>query len=216
MSETTATVAPEKVDLDSIDNSMVEDKIEINPDVNPMEAPPPVADGIHRVKLTGAADWEQCETKPNRTSGESRGYFKTQFRGQVVSDDPKTNNKLVFGRENTLTFDGKNTMAYIMLQILGGNKVESAREFIKTLDTPLKLAKAFKEALAGEPIVKLSTKWIARYNAGTKEEPEYKTALSGMANFPKNPDGTYRHVFNLKGVGEVAAQAVIQDYFPDV
>jgi hypothetical protein len=203
-----------KVDLDSLDSSMVAEEIELNPDANPMEGPPPIDDGVHRVKLYLSPDWEQKETKPNK-AGEKRTYFATKFSAGVVSED-SNNNRRVFERVNTLVFDGKNPMAYIILQILGGAKNAQARAFVESLTTPLALAKAFREALAGEPIIKVSTKWVAQYNDGTPEAPKYKTALSGQKNFPKVPGSDrYNHVINIKGTGEVAAQAKIQDYFPD-
>lgn len=203
------------VDLDSLNGGLLEESITISADVNPMAGPAPVPDGVHRVKLVGATEWFQNETKPNKNSGESTTYLKTQFSAIVVSDDPKLNNKRVFGRVNTLTFDGKNEMAYIMLQILGGKTNPDARAYVEGLKDIKDLATAFRSALAAEPIIKLQTKWVAQYNAGTKEDPDYKTYLSGMANFPNDPAGGKSHVVQVKGVGEVTAQAVIQDYFPD-
>lgn len=215
MAEEATVQQAEKVDLDSLNDSMVAEKIEINPDANPMEAPPPPDDGVYRVKLTGANEWEQSETRPNKRSGESTTFYKTQFRAQILAEGTKNNNKILFGRENTLTFDGKNVMAYILLQVYGGSKNEQARNFVAGLDTPLKLAKAFQQTLAGEPIIKVSSKWVARYKTGTGEETKYLTAKSGQKNFPKNPDGTYAHVIQVAGVGDVKANAEIQDYFPD-
>lgn len=205
-----------KVDLDTLDSTLVQEEIELNPDANPMEGPPPVDDGIHRVKLLlDSGSWEMKETRPNKNTGEKRTYYACKFSAAVVSEDAN-NNRRLFARVNTLTFDGKNVMAYIILQRLGGSKVEEARKYVESIKNPLDLAKAFTAALAGEPIIKVSSKWVASYNDGTQAEPKYKTALSGQRNFPKVP-GTdrYNHVTNVKGHGEVAAQAVIQDYFPD-
>lgn len=206
-------VQPIKVDLDTMDSSLVEENIEINPDANPMDSPPPIDDGVHRVKLILDPDWSMAETKPNK-EGNKTTFYKCKISGQVVSED-KNNNRRVFANLNTLTFDGKNQMVWIMMQILGGNKNEQARSFVAGLKSQLEIAKAFKEALSGEPIIKVKTKWSAQYNAGTKEKADYKTALSGQQNFPKNPDGTYKHVVNVRGFGEVAARANIEDYFPD-
>lgn len=205
----------EKVDLDNLSDSMVAERIEINPDANPMEAPPPPDDGVYRVKLTGGNDWEQAETRPNKTSGESTTYYKTQFRAQIIAEGTKNNNKILFGRENTLTFDGKNVLAYILLQIKGGSKNEQARAFVAGLDTPLKLARAFQQTLAGEPIIKVSSKWRASYKSEVNGETKYLTAKSGQNNFPRNPDGTFQHVITVPNVGDVKANAEIQDYFPD-
>ena len=213
MADETQTAAATKVDLDNIDSSLVEESIELNPDANPMEAPPPVDDGTWRVKLTGADDWTNKDTKPNK-AGESTSYLATQFSGIVIAEGTPNNNKRVFGRVNTLVFDGKSEMAYILLQIYGGKASAEARAKVEALKKFTDLAKAFRAAIAAEPIIKVATKWIARYNAGTKEAPDYKTALSGQANFPSNGAGGKLHVINVKGSGDCAAQAVIQDYFP--
>lgn len=202
------------IDLDSLDSSLVQENIVLNPDVNPMEAPPPVDDGVHRVKLTGAQDWKPGDTKPNK-NGDTQPYLSTQFSGVVIAEGTKNNNKRVFGRVNTLAFDGKSEMAYILLQVYGGKDNEDARAKIAGLKTFVDLAKAFRNAIAGEPIIKVSTKWQARYNAGTKEAPDYKTAYSGQKMFPSDGNGGNKHIVSVKGAGDVAAQAVIQDYFPD-
>jgi len=203
-----------KVDLDSLDSSMVQETIDINPDVNPMEAPPPVDDGTHRVKLMGADDWKPGDTKPNK-NGESTTYLSTKFSGAVIAEGTKNNNKRVFAYANTLVFDGKSVMAYILLQIYGGKNSPEARAKVEALKNFVDLAKAFRAAIAAEPIIQVSTKWAARYNAGTKEKPDYKTAKSGQNNFPSDNAGGKLHVINVPGYGDVAAQAEIQDYFPD-
>lgn len=202
-----------KVDLDNIDSSLVEESITLNPDANPMEAAPPVDDGTWRVKLTGADDWTNKDTKPNK-SGESTSYLATQFSGIVIAEGTPNNNKRVFGRVNTLVFDGKSEMAYILLQIYGGKANPEARAKVEALKNYVDLAKAFRNAVAGEPIIRVATKWVARYNAGTKEAPDYKVAQSGQKTFPSNGAGGHVPVVTVKGFGEVRAQAEIQDYFP--
>lgn len=216
----TAVATSSKVSLDELDARMVEEKIEINPEANPMEAPPPPDDGIHRVKLVlDTNSWEQKETKPGK-DGKKRAYLSCQFYGVIVAEGTKNNNKRVFGRVNTLVFDGKNEMAYILLQALGGKTNPQAVNTVTKLENYIELAKAFQQVLAGEPIVRVETQWVARYNAGTKEDPDYKTAKSGQKNFPlvdpKDLSKGYRHIVEVRGHGEVNAQAVIQDYFPDV
>jgi hypothetical protein len=213
MSEEAVQSVATKVDLDSIDSSLVEESIVLNPDANPMEAPPPVDDGTWRIKLTGADDWTNKDTKPNK-NGESTSYLATQFSGIVIAEGTKNNNKRVFGRVNTLVFDGKSEMAYILLQIYGGKASAEARAKVEALKNYVDLAKAFRAAVAGEPIIRVSTKWVARYNAGTKEAPDYKVALSGQSNFPSDNAGGRVPVVQVRGVGDVRAQAEIQDYFP--
>ena len=212
MSEETAVA--QKIDLDNIDSSLVEEKVELNPDANPMEAPPPVDDGTWRVKLVGADDWTPGDTKPNK-NGESRAYLKTKFSGIVIAEGTPNNNKRVFQNVNTLSFDGKSEMAYILLQIYGGKGSAQARKKIEDIKNYVDLAKAFRTAIAAEPIIKIKTKWSARYNAGTKDAPDYKVYLSGQSNFPSNGAGGKLNVVSVKGAGDISAQANIEDYFPD-
>lgn len=207
-----------KVSLDELDATLVEDKIEINTDANPMESPAPVADGIHRMKLViDEKSWVQKETKEGK-NGQKTSYLGCKYYAVCIDPGPNEN-KRVFGQVNTLVFDGKSEMGYIILQALGGKNNAGAAEAVKGLDNRLKLAKAFQQCLASEPIVRIETKWSARYNAGTKEEPDYKTYLSGMKGFPlvdpKDPSKGYKHLVNVKGAGEISAQAQIEDFFPD-
>jgi len=212
--ETTAVL--QAIDLDTLDSSLVQENVEYNLDANPMATPPPVDDGIHRVKLVGDPQkWFMKETKENK-NGEKTSYLQTQFYGVVIEEGSKNNNKRVFKNwVSTLTFDGKSEMAYILLQIYGGKNDPNARAKVEALSNFVKLGQAFKDALASEPIIKVSTKWFARYNAGTKEKPEYKTAKSGQNNFPSDGAGGKQHIINVAGFGDVAATAEIQDYFPD-
>lgn len=209
------TAAAVSVDLDQIDSSLIAENITLNPDVNPMEAPPPVDDGTHRVKLVGATDWVNKDTKPNK-QGNSTSYLSTKFSAIVIAEGTKNNNKRVFKNwVSTLVFDGKNEMGYILLQIFGGKNNPEARQKVAALTNYVDLAKAFRTALAAEPIIRVSTKWVASYNAGTKEEPDYKTAKTGQKTFPSNGAGGHIPVVEVKGVGEVRAVAEIQDYFPE-
>jgi hypothetical protein len=216
MAEETTTAVMEAIDLDILDSSLIQEEVQINVDANPMEQPPPVDDGVHRVKLFGdPKKWFPAETKENK-NGEKTSYLKTSFYGVVIAEGTKNNNKRVFKNWiSTLVFDGKSEMAYVLLQIYGGKGNPEARAKVEKLKNFADLAKAFRDALAGEPVIKVSTKWFARYNAGTKEKPDYKTAKSGQTNFPSDGAGGRRHIINVPNIGDLAAMAEIQDYFPD-
>ena len=114
-------------------------------------------------------------------------------------------NKRLFFNVNTLVFDGKNEMVYILLQALGGKNNPQAAEAVKKLENYAELAKAFQQVLAGEPIVRVETQWSARYNAGDKEKPDYRTAKTGQKNFPlldpKDVTKGYNHKLDIKGHG---------------
>lgn len=210
----------QNLNLDDIDSSLIEETIEISADANPLAAPAPVDDGVHRVKLAVVENsWEGKETRPNKTTGNSQAYISCKVTGTVIAEGTKNNNKRLFENLNTLVFDGKSVMGYILLQVWGGKDNAQARHKLEQLKNYVDLAKEFKKILSSEPIVKVSTKWVARYNAGDKDDPDYKTALSGQKNFPMlkpgSPEAGFNHIVQVKNHGEASAQAVIQDYFPD-
>jgi hypothetical protein len=206
-----------KFNLDEADDSLVQEVVDLNPESNPLEGPPPVNDGVHRFKLYFVDDTEKSSY--TNKQGQAVPFFKLQFYGVCIDEDGPDNNKRIFGRENTLIFNGKNTLAYIIDKIYGDNAESHA--YVKTLgdSSGLKLAKAFKQALAAEPIIKAKTEWNASFKdeeASAKAgKPKYRVAKSGQKNFPKNPDGSFRPVVNVEGVGEVKAQAKVLDYFAD-
>lgn len=208
-----------KVDLDSIDSSLISETIEINPDANPLEAPPPVVDGVARYRLILQDDsWEQRETKENK-QGNKTTFLMVKFSGQNVMEGTQDNNKRVFNIVNTLVFDGKSEMAYILLKALGDTA--EAKAYVAGLKNYVDLARAFKDVLKGEPIIRIETKWVAQRKVEEEgKKTKYETVKSGMRSFPpidpKDPSKGYKHIIvDPKTQTEIAAQAVIQDYFAD-
>jgi hypothetical protein len=106
-------------------------------------------------------------------------------------------------------------MGYILLQIFGGKNNPEAVRKVSALKNYVDLAKAFRDAISGEPIIKVRTKWTVRYNAGTKEKPDYKVAKSGQNNFPSDGKGGRLHIINVPNVGDLAAKAEVEDYLAD-
>lgn len=221
VAEATQEQVSQKVDLDSLDANLVEETIEINVEANPMEEPPPVEDGTWRAKVLIQDDsWEHRETKENK-SGNKTAYLSCKGSFQILDEGGKNNNKRVFiSFLSTLVFDGKCEMAYLLIQMLGGT--QDAKMEVSGIKNYVQLAKRFKEVAAGEPIIRVSTKWVAQYQDGVDEKNgknKYKVAVSGMKNFPPIPGSNppaYRHIFNHRQSGqEVKARAEIQDYFPD-
>ncbi len=209
-----------KVDLDSLDGNLIQEEIQINSDINPLEAPPPVADGVHRFKLILQNDsWEKRETKENK-QGNKTTFIMVKFSAACVEEGSQDNNKRVFNIVNTLVFDGKSEMAYIIKMALGNTP--EAKAYVEGLKNYADLAKAFRDVLASEPIIKIQTKWVAQRKVTEEgKKDKYETVLSGQRNFPpvdpKDLSKGFRHIIvDPKTRTEVAAQAVIQDYFADV
>lgn len=202
----------QEIDLDLLDADLIEETIDIDPDANPMEGPLPVADGVHRVKLIAGEGWKHKES--TFKDGSVHPFIVANFSAQVIDEGVDFNKRIFPMPITTLVFDGKSEMAYILTAIYGGD--DAAKQKVKTLNNYVKLGQAFKAALAGEPIVKATSKWVAKYKDGVKNGKDvYKTALSGMKNFPKNPKGQHIPTVNVKG-NEVTARAEIIAYAADV
>ncbi len=215
MSETATATEQEKqgaiaVDLDNLDGNLVQEHIEIDPNANPMILSP-VDDGKHRVKLSITEDgWKAKDTE----GASPRAYLGCKIQGVVIAEGTKNHNKRVFKSVNTLVFDGKSELAYILAKALGDTP--EVRAEVGRITNYVDLAKKFREVLAGEPIVQVTTKWSARYNSAPKDaKAKYVTALSGQRNFPQDGQGGYSPIVAVKGVGDVQALAEIQDYFAD-
>lgn len=209
-------MADNTIDLDSLDGSAVEETIEINGDVNPLEAPAPVDDGTHRIKLLlDTSTFKQSETAP-KNGGSGKPFISCQFSGQVIAEGTKNNNKRVFGRVNTLVFDGKSEMAYIIRMVHGDTP--EARQYVSTLTNYVDLAKAFRDSLASEPIIRATTKWVAqRKEEGKNGKDVYSNVRSGQKNFPPDGQGGYKHIIlDTKTQTEVSARAEVTNYLPDV
>jgi hypothetical protein len=208
-----------KIDLDAQDFSALPEEININTDINPLEAPPPVDDGVHRVKLIlDNNSFEQRETKENK-QGNKTTFIMVKFSGQVLAEGTRNNNKRVFNLVNTLVFDGKSEMGYIIRKALGDTP--EAKASVEGIKNYGQLATAFRDTLAAEPIIRVETKWVAQRKVSEEgKKDKYETVLSGQKNFPlidpKDPGKGHRHVIvDPKTKTEIAAQAVIQDYFAD-
>lgn len=199
------------IDLESLDGSVVQETITIDGDVNPLAAPAPVDDGTHRAKLIFKDDSvEQKEIQ--RGANKGKPFINMQFSAQVLEEGTRNNNKRVFGRVNTLVFDGKSEMAYIIRMALGDTP--EARQYITSLNNYVDLAKAFKQVLSGEPAVGITTQWVASRKVEDKNgNTVYEVFIRGQKNFPPDGNGGWQHVVIDKKTGqEVSAQVEIKAY----
>jgi hypothetical protein len=206
------------VDLDSLDETLVQEEVFIDPNADPFASPPPPPDGTHRFKLKIQKDsWKSGKTK----KGTPQDYLSCKVQANVVAEGEKWNNLTAFdGFVSTLVYDGKSRMAGILKAV--GSPIEGNINRVA-------LAKAFRAALAGEPICRIRGRWNASENvAKPGEDKVYKSFLTGIRNFPQkertNPEtgekepipGEYDHVVRGPVSGEdVAAQFEILEYLPD-
>jgi len=200
------------VDLDSLDASLVQETVTIDPNADPFAAPPPPPDGIHRFKIKVIKDsWEQRKTKKDQP------FLMCRVQGNCVAEGEKFNNLAVFDNVNTIVFDGKSRIAGIVKA--AGGQVPAQTNYQE-------LAKLLASTLAGEPIVKIRGRWIAQEKTGEQKNGKdvYKTFATGQRAFPPKKDadgnlipGEYSAVVTGPKSGEeVKAQFEILEYLPDV
>ena len=197
-----------KVDLDSYDESLVQEQIEINPDINPNAGPLPISDGKHRVRLVFDPEGT---TSSVTNSAAATPFISCQFSAVVLDDGPEKNRR-TFSKVNTLVFDGKSEMGRI-IQVARGDD-QAARDYVRTLTNYVALAKAFREALATEPVVEVRTRWEAQ--AKNLETGKWDVVKAGQKQFPSDGHGGYIPTIQLGEKydnKEVNAKAVIKDYF---
>lgn len=205
----------EYINLDDLDGSQLEETVEIDTEVNPLEQPAPVRDGRHRFRLELAQNaWEPKETKPKTEGGPKKAFLACKFTLTCLEEGPDLGKK-VYGRENTLVFNGGNRLAYIALQLLGGKDNPEAVAKVKAANNYIFLAQLFEEVTKGSPEIEVTTKWKAQVKETKNGVDTYRTVRTGMKSFPVLPNkpGIHNHIIMVDN-NEVAAQAEAVDYHP--
>lgn len=193
-------------DLDNLDPALVQEVVEVNPTADPTAAPPPPSDGRHRMKIT----IDSYEGKESQKDG--RPYFLFKAHGTVVDEGPDFN-KRVFLNLTTFVFDGRNEMAYMITQALGGNNNPEAVNYVAKLNNYALLARGFRDVFAAEPILVADTQWVAE-KPPAEPGGKYTRVRTGQKNFPKNADGSVSPLVIVDGQ-ELSAKAVVRGWFPD-
>lgn len=207
------------VDLDSLDASLFQEEVFIDPNVDPFASPPPPPDGTHRAKLKllkdGDSYWQLKKIGKGK-KGEGTPFLAGRIQANVVAEGERHNNLAAFDNVNTLVFDGKSRIAGIVAAA-GGQKLGGKV-------SPPDQAAALEKALAGEPIVKIRGRWTASEKL---PDETYSTFLRGMKAFPPRKirdeegneqivPGEYNHVVTGPKTGaDVTAQFEILEYLVD-
>lgn len=195
MSEEKATM--QKIDLNNL--PFQPESLEVDPDKDQFQSPPPPDEGTFRVKLkqkeTDGSLWVQGEGKKNH-----KRYLKTQIEARIIQPDGKFDNWPVFDNfVSTMVMENQGTNKIVgILKALGHEVPRST--------TDVDLAKRLTEVLAGEPEAQVTVQW-----EGYCEVCD-KTVIKGQKRFPAG-----KHITECSKDGaQVTAQARIVKYLPPV
>lgn len=186
-----------KIDLNNL--PFEPESLEVDPEKDQFQAPPPPEEGTFRVKLkqkeTDGSLWVQDFTKKAH-----KRYLKTQIEARIIQPDGKYDNWPVFDNfVSTFVQESQGTNKIVgILKVLGHE--------VPRTTTDVDLAKKLTEVLAGEPECQITVQW-----EGYCENCE-KTVLKGQKRWPAG-----KHVTECsKDGGAVTAQARIVKYLPPV
>ncbi len=189
--------------VDLNDLYLEDEALQLDPEADPFQGPPPLPDGVHLVKPS--------LFRRNGNSPFQAGMDKTSHKfvmasvvATVVAEGKPWNGAKIFDRVTTIMLG--NTQTCRMAGVLKPLGVK-----IPATTTAKELAKTFETQLEGEPLIGVETQWQARAQHGDK----WVTLLRGMKKFPQREDGSYNHVIEDPETGEkVTAQATILRYMP--
>ena len=188
---------PVKIDLNNL--PFEPESLEVDPEKDQFQAPPPPDEGTFRVKLkqkeTDGSLWVQGNTKKG-----NKRYLKTQIEARIIQLDGKFDNWPVFDNfVSTMVMENQGTNKIVgILKALGHEVPRST--------TDVDLAKKLTDVLAGEPEAQVTVQWEG-YCEGCE-----KTVLKGQKRFPAG-----KHITECSKDGNtVTAQARIIKYLPPV
>jgi hypothetical protein len=172
------------------------ENLEVDPDKDQFQSPPPPEEGTFVVKLSqkevNGSLWVRGETKKGKR------YLQTAIEARIIQPDGKYDNWPVFDNfVSTLVQEGQGTNKIVgILKCLGHE--------VPRTTSDVELAKKLTEVLAGNPICKMTTQW-----EGYCESCE-KTVLKGQKRWP-----TGKHITECaKDGSSVTAQARPIKYLP--
>jgi hypothetical protein len=189
--------------VDLNDLYLEDESLQLDPDADAFQGPPPPPDGVHLAKIM-----------PFRKNGDSPFQVGKDKRSKPFIMAAVVNKAVAEGRP----WDGANIFDRVSSVIMQNSGTCRMAGVLKALGitvpatTTMKgLARMLETALAGEPMICVETQWQARAQHGDK----WVTILRGMKKFPQKPDGSYSHIVDDPETGEkVTAQAVVLRYLP--
>ena len=196
-------VKPTKIDLNDPTAVLPDDELIMDSEADAFAGPAPVPDGTHLAKLALG----QRGFQTGRTST-GNAYVMAHIEGRIVAEGESFDNFPVFDSVSSLVFDnGTSKMAGVL---------KATGETIPSRTTLKDFANAFGTVLAGNPLVKITTRWEAYCKeCPGKAGKTGKVVLRGMKKFPQLDSGAYRHTIDCPECGTpLSAQAKPVKYSP--
>jgi len=188
------------VDINSLD--LEEDEVQFDAAADSTEQPPPVPDGIYRVKPRFAGDTPNWQAKT--VDGKLQSLWtKQNVQFVIQAEGTPFDKQVVFGMASTMIMrNGSSSISTILSKMGLADEVGQCRSHKE-------LAQLFERAVEQGRELQIETEWVAQIKGA---DDKYKTIKKGMRNFPLNGDGNYKHVIDVPGQGEATAQATIRHF----
>lgn len=203
---------PTRIDIN--DTGLLTEEVALDPEGDAFLTPPPPPDAIYlaKLKLSGAAG-QQWQAQPSREDPGKIGYLFCGIEARLIIGDGKP-------YDNAPVFDGY--VSTMIMQSSGTCRVagilrDGLRVKVPTRLKHKELAQLLNTALAGEPQVRIETRWEGYCDTCPGRRGKTgKVILRGMKKFPQRKAGApHTHVVECSKCGtEVTAQARIVRYLP--
>ncbi len=191
-----ATTGGEKVEkaivFDPFDNKFAWDEgvtSKLDPEDNPFArlAPPPMG----RYQLQCFAQKDSFKMGKNKRDGAV--YYSASIECRIVNHPVADYNGAVVFPKAFYSSIGRgqkiSTMAK-MIDLWGYGKSLEKKEY--TFNEK-EITQLFAQALKREPLIWADLDWEGQFNAGTKDNPDYKVPFKSMLDFPEDEDGNPIH-----------------------
>jgi len=188
------------VDINSLD--LEEDEVQFDAAADSTEQPPPVPDGIYRVKPRFAGDTPNWQAKVADGKLQSL-WTKQNVQFVIQAEGTPFDKQVVFGMASTMIMrNGSSSISTILSKMGLQDEVGQCRSHKE-------LAQLFERAVEQGRELQIETEWVAQQKQGDK----YKTVKRGMRNFPANGSGEHSPKIDAGGE-EVVAQATVKHFLP--
>ena len=197
-------VKPTKIDLNDPTAVLPDDELIMDPEGDAFAGLAPIPDGTY---LTALSVSTGSGVKSGRT--EQGAYSIVGIQLKVTDEGDKFNERVFF--DDATSFIDSGTGVSRMAGIY-----KALGETIPARVGLSDFTRLFVAALEGNPLVKVTTQWIAKCTVCTRNNGKKgKIMLRGMRKFPQLDNGTYKHTVDCPECGTLlTAQAKPTKYAP--